>query len=232
VTACSTVAPVRGEYIIETDAVGGYNSRRLRNLVTDRLTTGPAIDYAFVMVGTNDAIGDETSLTTVETYQENMRSTLQRLINAGVQPFVAEILPPIDELVAPRHPELTELPSVIIPRYNEALTSAALSTVPPTTVIPTHAWFLPNVGLGVNSWIRNPANSGASDGVHPTIEGSRRIALIYSEYVPIPQYESKRIALFGDSIANGQPHGPPNTPADFLIKLVNVTLAPDWQLYR
>jgi lysophospholipase L1-like esterase len=229
--ACASVQPVHGEYIVETIAAGGYNVNDIDPLVSARINEGPAFDYAFLMIGINDSIGG-SSILPVETFETKIRNMLQRMINHGVTPFVSEIPPVIDSLVIPRHPELTDTPANLIAIYNAAIHRAAAATIPATQVIPMHEYFLPNAHLLADSWIRNPANSGTTDGVHPTIEGSEQIALLYSDYLPIPQYDSKRIVLFGDSITNGQPHGAPWRPGDILFELSNVTAATDWNEYR
>jgi lysophospholipase L1-like esterase len=218
--ACAWIQPARGEYTVETVAEGGANSRRVSELVEARLASDPAFQQAIVMVGTNDSIGD-TAILPVQTFEANVRAMLQRLQDAGIETVVSEIPPAIDPLVIPRHPELTDAPTDLINLYNAAIHRAAAATKPVTTVIPMYDFFLPNTHLLADSWIRNPANGGGNDGVHPTIVGSGQIARLYSRHVLSRRYGKRGIVLFGDSITNGQPHGEPWRPGDFLWRFLH-----------
>jgi lysophospholipase L1-like esterase len=59
------------------------------------------------------------------------------------------------------------------------------------------------IGLDKDCLIRNEVNSGRTDGVHPTPNGYRFMALAISQYIRYNHLPADRIVCFGDSITRG-----------------------------
>ena len=236
---CFGIATVgHAGYIVEMLAHAGDHSSWIATAVDQRLLQEPPLDCAIVMAGTNDALNSqvwinlakeenfpELKRTTLENYENNVREMLQKLIDNQVETVIAEILPCIDEAVWGRHPTLPQAPNLIVVEYNEALHRAAEATDPPTTIVPTHALFLPHANSGVDGWL-------LPDGVHPNAEGAWQLALIYSDYFEIPLMEIKRLGLFGDSIHAGINLWTKDHPATRIRELFNPLTAAGWTLYQ
>ncbi len=62
---------------------------------------------------------------------------------------------------------------------------------------------LGNVGDDATSLLRNPANSGRVDGVHPTAEGYGILAVVIYQTILDHQLPTSKIVCFGDSITLG-----------------------------
>lgn len=60
------------------------------------------------------------------------------------------------------------------------------------------------IGEDARSWLRNPANAGAPDGVHPTGDGYRGLAAAIAAAVLALAPRPQRIVCLGDSITCGQ----------------------------
>ncbi len=60
------------------------------------------------------------------------------------------------------------------------------------------------IGTDPRCWLGNEANSGKTDGVHPTSDGYRAIAAAIGAVVLALQPRPQRIVCFGDSITFGQ----------------------------
>ena len=59
------------------------------------------------------------------------------------------------------------------------------------------------IGTDKDCLIRNEINSGKTDGVHPTPNGYRFLALAISQFIQYNQLPATRIVCFGDSITRG-----------------------------
>ena len=60
-----------------------------------------------------------------------------------------------------------------------------------------------HVGTDKSSWLQNETNSGNTDGVHPTPDGYRAIALAVHGKLQTYDLKGKAIVCFGDSITCG-----------------------------
>jgi hypothetical protein len=153
---------------------------------------------------------------------------LQTLLDNNVNTFIAEILPCIDDVVWLRHPSLPQSPNLVIDEYNAALHRAAAATDPAIPVIPTHLLFESHVHTGSDSWI-------LPDGIHPSPEGARQLAIAYADHFVIPSQVEKRLVLFGDSIHAGEHLDEEDRPAEIMRELFNPpppNAACDWILYQ
>lgn len=59
------------------------------------------------------------------------------------------------------------------------------------------------VGEDPRSWLKNPANAGATDGIHPTADGYRALAAAFAAAVLALRPRPLRIVCLGDSITQG-----------------------------
>jgi lysophospholipase L1-like esterase len=77
-----------------------------------------------------------------------------------------------------------------------------------------------NIGMQTSSLIKNEANSKTTDGLHPTADGYRVIALAIYDQIRYKHLPSKKIVCFGDSITLGDGiEGGENYPS-YLRKLL------------
>ena len=76
------------------------------------------------------------------------------------------------------------------------------------------------VGTGKSSYIRNTANSGMTDGIHPTPDGYRAIALAVYRYMVDHDLPRHRVVCFGDSITKGDGSMDRNSYPAYLKKLL------------
>lgn len=60
-----------------------------------------------------------------------------------------------------------------------------------------------NIGEGPNSWIQNEANSGKTDGLHPTQEGYRVMAVAIYDCIIQNKLSHTKVVCLGDSITAG-----------------------------
>ncbi len=187
---------------VECDAIGGSNSRMLKERVQLRLQSTAPIDLAIIMIGANDATYRYSRVTLGE-YKQNVLEALTMLQEAGVTTMVAEILPVIESYKKQQEPWLPPSPNKLIRNYNRELLHAAEATAQKTHYIKTFDYFLPHVNTSREAWVRNHANSKQSkDGIHPTAQGVRELAGLYTNAIGELDVDlmEARIVLFGDSI--------------------------------
>ncbi len=172
-------------------------------LPRDVLARAPAA--VVLMVGTNDALNHAKAVPLPE-FRRNLARLLERIRGAGAQALLLTIPPCWPPFLLERHPKEffgAAGPNAAVERYNRAIKQAAAEQQIP--LVDVHRLFarLGHVGTGRESLIRNPANSGARDGVHPTAEGYRLIATAVYQALADHGLARGRIVCFGDSITYG-----------------------------
>lgn len=183
--------------------VGGNNTRMLlERLDADVLAQHP--DLVLLMVGTNDAL-NTSCLLPIDEYRTNLHTLCSRIRDVASL-LLMTILPCDVPSLLLRHAahEYGDVPpEERITQVNQAIRSyAAVQQIP---LVDTHSIFtaIGYVGDGENSLIRNAANCGIADGVHPTADGYRVIATTVFQAILDHQLPTQRIVCFGDSITYG-----------------------------
>ena len=183
---------------------GGHNSRNLlARLDRDVLVRKPTL--VIVMVGTNDVLNHGNAVPLKE-YRAHVLQ-LVRAIRAARSHVLLMTIPPCHErYLLERHPASfyqPDGPSGRVRKANRIVRDVAKATRTPLVDIFGLFEAKGNVGEEAESWIRNPANSRARDGVHPTAEGYRAMAEAIFAAIRKHALPCERIVCLGDSITYG-----------------------------
>ncbi|MDW7691169.1 GDSL-type esterase/lipase family protein [Flammeovirgaceae bacterium SG7u.111] len=185
--------------------IGGNNtSDLLGRLEKDVLEKKP--DLVILMVGTNDLLNSRKMISHLK-YEKQLGEITSRLKKEGIEVLMMSSLPVDSAYLYKRHDrllykespnEIMEKASWIVSKVadeNEALFLNLFEKFRALN-LPRH-----NEDL----FIRNPKNSGATDGVHPTALGYRFIAENIFQFLKEEGLlqGQKKIICFGDSITNG-----------------------------
>jgi len=183
---------------------GGHNSRNLlARLDRDVLAHRP--DLVVLMVGTNDVLNHGNAVPLKE-YRANLGKLIKRVRAAKSRVLLATILPCHAPFLLSRHPAEfygSDGPAGRIRKANAVVRAVAKATR--VVVVDLHALFEArgHVGAERQSWLRNPANSRARDGVHPTAEGYQAMAEAIASAIAKHRLPHRRIVCLGDSITYG-----------------------------
>ena len=184
--------------------VGGNNTYNiLDRLDSDVLSHQP--DLVVMMVGTNDMLNSSNSVP-LDQYEANLTQLIQRITNTGSQLAMMTVLPCYEPYLLERHPASfygDDGPNGRVELANEVIQQVATTYNIP--VIDTHTLFdlYGNVGDTVDSLIRNEANCGVRDGVHPTPEGYVLIGNAIADAIDMYNLPTSTVVCVGDSITYG-----------------------------
>jgi lysophospholipase L1-like esterase len=164
--------------------IGGQNSRALlARLETDVLSRRPGL--VALMVGTNDAL-NSGALVPLAEYRANLNELTRRILEAGAVPVLGTV-PPFDlPQLMTRHSSDAFGGRSPRERFSDVLSvihDCAAAHRVPLADVHTVLSVLGNIGEGADSLIRNMANSGMSDGVHPTAGGYALIAVTFYQAI-------------------------------------------------
>jgi len=184
--------------------VGGNNSRALlARLEEDVLSRDPSLEI--FMVGTNDALNSE-ALFPIDEDRENLASLVARCIASGCRVLLATIIPFHEPALMTRHQAAAygEMPparrhTAVINAIRDCSREHSLPLAEVNSVFTA----LGNTGEDASSLLRNPANSGVVDGVHPTSQGYALIATIIFQTIIDHRLPTSRVICLGDSITKG-----------------------------
>ena len=184
--------------------VGGNNSRALlARLKEDVLSRDPSL--VILMVGTNDALNSE-ALVPLDEYRENLDLLVARCIASGSRVLLATIIPFHEPALMTRHQASAygEMPptqrhAAVINAIRDCSQKHSLPLAEVNTVFTA----LGNTGEDASSLLRNPANSGVVDGVHPTAQGYALIAAVIFQTILDHRLPTSRVVCLGDSITMG-----------------------------
>lgn len=194
--------------------VGGNNTNNvLARLDADVVSKKP--DLTLLMIGTNDTLAGHFMLPP-DVYERNLREIVRRLHKGGSQVILLTVLPCIPDLLLTREDpaRFPDGPNATVARANDTVRRIALAEHCP--VIDTFTLFLRagNLGPDKDCLLQNVANTGITDGVHPTPDGYRVLATAVWQHLSDAGLKPRRIACLGDSITAGA------YPAD-LSRLLN-----------
>ncbi|MBE6380843.1 MAG: hypothetical protein E7047_07930 [Lentisphaerae bacterium] len=178
----------------------GFNSRELNDLAPYFLDYKP--ELAIIMIGSNDVVWRK-KWQTPEQYIVYVRKLCETLRKNNCKIILVTIPPCIEEDVAAREKcnaqEIKEL-SVKINKINQYLRELGKEFN-----IPVADYNLKFAGdiRSKESLLRNLANCNSADGVHPSADGYRVLALLLKEIIDQYDLPTGRVACLGDSITYG-----------------------------
>ncbi|GAB4025549.1 SGNH/GDSL hydrolase family protein [Spirosoma koreense] len=198
--------------------VGGNNTvDLLARIDVDCLAKHP--DLTLLMVGTNDV--NSKKYVPLPDYEQNLRTMVSKLLAVRSRVVLMTILPVYEPYLMTRHDPAFYRPEGHAARkkaMNDTIRKVAADNQLP--LLDMHHIFeaVGNIGLDASSLIKNEANSQKTDGIHPTPDGYRTMAVALYTFLTQRQLLTGRIVCFGDSITRGDDQGR-NYPA-YLQQLI------------
>jgi lysophospholipase L1-like esterase len=183
--------------------VGGNNTIDLLNRIEkDCLAHRPAL--TILMAGTNDM--NSVKHVPLATYEKNLSAIAGRIIAAGSRLLMMTILPAYEPYLLTRHPASFYEPEGVAGRRSQV--NAVIRKIAgqhKAVLLDMEQRFLAigKIGTGMDSLIQNEANAHKTDGIHPTANGYRFIALAVYDCILYNQLPTQSIVCFGDSITRG-----------------------------
>ncbi len=214
-TTKSTVPPI----LINAGTGGNNTFDLLTRLDQDCLVHQP--ELVLLTVGTNDM--NSQKHVPLPQFKKNLIELVQGIKRINSQVGLMTLLPVHEPYLMTRHPPAFYQPEgfpVRIAKMNDTIRDVARQHS--LLFMDMHHIFtqIGQVGEAPESLIQNEANSQKKDGVHPTPEGYRTMAVAVYQALTNSSASYRRIVCFGDSITrgDGQPEGK-NYPA-YLKKLL------------
>lgn len=194
--------PKKDIIVINAGIPGNNTGDMLKRFEKSVVSQNP--DLLIILAGTNDSLNSFNSLPVDESCN-NYRSLLSRTRKCGAQLIFMNIPPACDKFVLTRHPESffgNIRPSAKISRLNSFITELCRTENIPLADI--HSALLAKApDESEDSYFRNPANSGAEDGVHLVSAGYRVIAETVFKTIKENNISCSKIVCLGDSISFG-----------------------------
>jgi lysophospholipase L1-like esterase len=193
----------REDGFIINSGIGGNNTvDLLARIDKDCLAHRP--DLTILMIGTNDM--NSMKHVPLPAYEENLRKIVSQILDVQSQVLLMTILPGYEPYLYTRHRQAFYEPEGYAKRnsqVNEVIMKVAADNKQP--VLDMHYIFdkIGHVGEDADSLIQNEANSKKTDGIHPTPEGYRTMAVAIFECISEKALPHHRVVCFGDSITHG-----------------------------
>lgn len=203
----------QGEINIINSGIGGNNTIDLLNRIEkDCYAYSPQL--TILMIGTNDM--NSAKHVALNQYEINLTQIIKGIKSKGSKVMIMTILPPYEPYLLMRHPEVfyqPEGPSGRRKQVNEVIKKVAGKHSIHLLDMGHRFEVIGKVGLDKDSLIKNEANSNQKDGIHPTANGYRFIALAVYDYIVTNKLPQTNIVCFGDSITYGNSKDKDSYPA-------------------
>ena len=184
--------------------IGGNNTNNLlQRIDKDCLAHKPTL--TIMMVGTNDNMNHDNYVP-ADKFRTNLEKLSAKITASGSKLLLMTILPFYEPYLLTRHPAAFFEPEGAVKRRavaNDIIRSVAGSQKASFFDIGTLFEKVGKIGLDKDCLLINEANSGKTDGVHPTPNGYRFLALAVSQFLQCSNLPASRIVCFGDSITLG-----------------------------
>jgi len=190
------------ELLINAGIAGNNSNNLLKRIDTDCLVHKP--ELTILMIGTNDM--NNGKHVPPDKFKENLNTLCHKLKASGSKVLLMTILPFYEPYLLSRHPAeffQPEGPEGKRKQVNEIIKAVAEENKVSFFDLSSIFEKVGKVGLDKDSLIRNELNSGKTDGVHPTQNGYRFLALAVSQFIIYNNLPTGRIVCFGDSITKG-----------------------------
>lgn len=209
-----------GEPIVFNKGIGGNNTVDLLvRIDADCLPHQPKL--TILMAGTNDM--NSVKYVPLDQYKANMIELISKIKAVGSKVLLMNILPPYEPYLLTRHPAKFYEPEGVMGRrrqMNEAIAELAKKQKVHLLDIGRRFDAVGRIGLDRSSLIRNEANTHTTDGLHPTADGYRFMALAVYDYIVDHKLPTTDIVCFGDSITKGDGSIDKDSYPAFLKKLL------------
>jgi len=205
--------------IINAGVPGNNTADLLKRVEKDCLSHRPKL--TILMAGTNDM--NSVKYIPLEQYRKNMISLIDSIKAIGSEVVLMTILPLYEPYLLTRHPAAFYQPEGIAERrkaVNKMIRSIAEEKKTHFLDLGRRFELIGKIGTDINSLIRNEANSGQTDGIHPTPNGYRFIGLTVYDYLADHDLPFSKIVCFGDSITCGDGSVDKESYPAYLSKLI------------
>ncbi len=206
--------------IINAGVNGNNTKNLLQRLDTDCLAHKPAL--TIMMIGTNDM--NNGKHVPLAQYKTNLEKLAEQIQGAGSKLLMMTILPFYEPYLLSRHPAeffQPEGPSGRRKAVNDTIRSVAAAQKAYFFDIGMPFEKVGKIGTEEDSLLRNEANSQKPDGVHPTRNGYRFLALAVSQYLICQNLNAGKIVCLGDSITKGDGSTDKESYPAYLQKLLS-----------
>lgn len=218
------IAQVQGSsYVVINAGVGGNNTADLLNrMELDCLRQQP--ELTILMVGTNDM--NSVKHIPINEYERNLDTLVKKIKSKGSKVLLMTILPVYEAHLLTRHPAQFYQPEGVTGRrmqVNNVIRKIAEQQKIHFLDLGHRFSAIGKIGTDKDSLIQNIANSNKMDGIHPTANGYRFIALSVYDYIIDHRLPKRAIVCFGDSITKGDGTIDRDSYPAYLIKLLTAS---------
>ena len=162
-------------------------------------------DLVVLLVGTNDMLNSGNAVSLPE-YRANLARLVKRVEASGSRAVLITVPPCHEPYLLSRHAPAfyrPEGPNEKVKKVNGFLREFAVEKHLPLVDLYQLLTAIGQIGIEPESLLRNEANSGKPDGVHPTADGYRLMALAVYETIRHHRLPHGRVVCLGDSITFG-----------------------------
>ena len=209
--------------IVVNAGIGGNNTVDLLNRIEkDCLALKPKL--TILMVGTNDM--NSVKHVPLKDYEKNLDAMAKMITQSGSKLLMMTILPAYEPDLLTRHPSAFYEPEGVSGRrkqVNEVIRRVSKKYKADFLDLGLRFDTIGKIGTGKDSLIQNEANSNKRDGIHPTANGYRFIALSVYDHITLRQLPLSGIVCFGDSITKGDGSINRDSYPAYLKKLLSAT---------
>jgi len=198
--------PQAGDGVLQVinAGVGGNNTTDLMaRIEKDCLLQQP--DLVIFMAGTNDM--NSKKFVSLPVYEKNMQQMISSMKKIKSDIMLMNLLPVYEPYLFTRHERSFYDPeghSGRLQQMNASIKKLALQNKTAFTDLYRVFSRVGNIGTDASSLIKNEANSKTTDGLHPTADGYRVMAVAIHAALVCHQFANKKkIVCFGDSITKG-----------------------------
>lgn len=198
---------------------GNTTKNLLRRVQKDCLDLKP--DLTIIMVGTNDMVNGK--YVPLQKYEQNLDQLVKKITISASKVLLLTILPFYEPYLLTRHPAAffeSEGPGGRRKQVNQVIESVAKKNGIYFFDIGSIFENVGKVGIDKNSLIRNVLNSGKTDGVHPTPNGYRFLALAVNQFIIYNNLPYHKVVCFGDCITRGDGSVDNESYPAYLMKLL------------
>lgn len=204
------------DFAVINAGVGGNTTQDLLGRVEKDCYAHKA-GLTILMAGTNDM--NSVKYIPLQQYEQNMRTLVKGILERKSKLILMTILPCHEPDLLTRHPAAFYEPEGVSGRrkqVNEVIKKIAADYGVYLLDLEHRFNAVGKIGDGADSLLKNLANSNKRDGIHPTANGYRFIALSVYDFIVNNKIQYKKTVCFGDSITRGDKENYP----DYLKKLL------------